>query len=633
MKKYVVAVIFLLLFLLTSCSTAEQTLDRYFSEKNEIEIMLNDPSVSEKDEKKLMDSLNRIEKKIEKARRKFAVEISVDSIDLETIPFASEDADKIGEWFYQNIIFPLQCYEPDYASLSLTTEENFTSQEKFYIISYHLLEKYADLLTEKYSYLTLSAESVAYLSTEIFSDSIDSSAVMQYSSETDLYSVPVPTNDSRLLIPILGTCKIKDATTTEVSVNYAEQTLTKSIYSETFVFERKNENHFYLNSRVRNNQSVSLVGTGISNISQDEILILDLPVYIPEKITEYDIKEKSNQLIERYGTALDNYNGAIFSNEEISVSSLLHMSLLLNPEIDSLISDNSDQYIYFGVSPEYLEKQASYFFGNGLIDRSVENNYYEPLNVFIFKISDISRVSYHKQILNVSELDNGFIRLETALFKPSSLIDLIAKEVIIFAPEGNGLYQIFSRHYNMHTASSINVIPADIVPVYPEIYPDTSVSDETKGTWLYKNYGKLIDFEFDSTLDISSEKLAIFAFERLLETDDFKRIETLSKSFSFPKLLIEEQIRLYFGETDFKSEYVSFYDMESGNFFVNSWTVKENKTHGTVISTGSSEDNIFTVYVELPRNGTNDRMRPPQYVLSFSEQENGSFRFVSAQIS
>ena len=73
--------------------------------------------------------------------------------------------------------------------------------------------------------------------------------------------------------------------------------------------------------------------------------------------------------------------------------------------------------------------------------------------------------------------------------------------------------------------------------------------------------------------------------------------------------------------------------MESGNFFVNSWTVKENKTPGTVISTGSSEDNIFTVYVELPRNGTNDRMRPPQYVLSFSEQENGSFRFVSAQIS
>ena len=125
-----------------SCSETTQLLDRHYNEKNEIEVQLNDPSLSEIERNSLLNKLSSIEKKISNTASVFAVNILPDSLDLGNIPFASEDLSKIGEWYYNNIIYPLYCYESDYASISINKEENFNSQEKFYIISYHLLQKY-----------------------------------------------------------------------------------------------------------------------------------------------------------------------------------------------------------------------------------------------------------------------------------------------------------------------------------------------------------------------------------------------------------------------------------------------------------------------------------------------------------
>ncbi len=628
MKKYLFVAFLFVFISLCSCSETTQLLDRYYNEKNEIEVQLNDTSLSEIERNSLLNKLSSIEKKISNTASVFAVNILPDSLDLGNIPFASEDLSKIGEWYYNNIIYPLYCYESDYASISINKEENFNSQEKFYIISYHLLQKYSNLLTDKYSFLTVSLESMSRLSFELFGEDIDSSSVMQYSPETKRYSIPFFDFESRLLVPILNGSKLKDVTKTEISVNYAERSLSKSIYSETFVFERNGDSSFKLYSRVRNNQSISLIDPNFLNVSESDIFIIEPSILFPEKITEKDLRSKGQLLSDHYGSLLDNYNGTICSFDDLSLSSLLNMFILMQDNIVSIIEEASDSYIYLGIPADYIKKQASLYFKNVSVDLASTEHYYESLDVYLIKISDISRITYNKQVLDVFELENGRIRLETALFNPSNFIQLIAKEVVIFEPKPDGAYFILSRHYNMYTASPINVVMADIVPCFPDSYPDTSSSDIVKGTWLYKNYGNLIDFEFVSTNQLSSEKLASFALERLFETEDFKSIAPLSNNIAFPKALVEEQIRLYFGETNFVAEYVSYYDHNTECFYVNPWEVKHKITSGTVVSSGSSDGNIFTVYVENQK--TNDRMRPSQYILTFYELENKSFRFVSA---
>ncbi|MBE6896330.1 MAG: hypothetical protein E7477_04430 [Ruminococcaceae bacterium] len=628
MKKYFFFIPFLLLFLCFSCSEPELLIDQYYIEKNDIELRLKDTGLSEKERYDLQDELSSVNKKINNTLYHFAVNILPDSLSLDSIPYSSDDISKIGEWYYENLIYPLYCYESDYASISINKEENFNSQEKFYIISYHLLRKYNSLLTEKYSFLTVSSESMSRLSFELFGEDIDSSSVMQYSSKTDRYSIPFPNNESRLLTPILSSSKLKDVTKTEISVSYAERSLSKSIYSEIFVFERKEDKNFNLYSRVRNNQSVSLLDYDFSDISEDEIYILDLSTTIPQKIKEKDLKLKGSLLSEHYGVLIDNYSGTICSYDDLSVSSLLNMFLLMHEGIEIIIDETIDSYSYFGIPVDYVHEQASLFFKNDSFDFITSEAYYAPLDVYLYKISDVSRVSYNKQVLDVLELENGCIRLETALFHPSNFIQLIAKEVVIFEPKSDGSYYIKSRHYNMHTASPINVFVADIVPSFPESFPNTSSSEIVKGTWLYENYGSLIDFDFDSTDNLSSEKLANFALERIFETEEFKNISSFSDNFAFPKSLIEEQIKLFFGETNFIAEYVSFYDHNTECFYVNPWSVKHKETSGSVIRAGSFDEGNFTVYVEDKKD--NNKIRPSQYVLTFEERPNKSFRFVSA---
>ena len=628
MKNYLVFLIFLASLLLCSCSEPTEILDKYYKQKNELELQLKESSLSEKEYDTVLGKIETVQNKIDNAISVFAVKLIPDSLDIESVPYASDDISKIGEWYYNNIIYPLFCYESDYASLSINKEENFTSQEKFYILSYHLLQKYNDLLTEKYSYLSVSEESMSRLSFAFFGEDIDSSSVMQYSSKTKRYSIPFSSKDERLLVPIYNGVKLKDVTKTEITVNYAERSLSKAIYSETFVFERSEDNVFKLYSRVRNNQSFSLIGSSASNIPDEDVYVLELPIVYPENIQEDNLKLKGQLLSSHYGQLIDNYNGTICRYDKLSVSALINMFLLMHDNIDAIISELNGEYEFLGIPIDYLEKQASLFFKNSSLDFSSNALYHDSLDVFLFKISDISKITYNKQVLDILELENGCIRLETALFDPSNFIQLIAKEVVILEPKSDGTYYILSRHYNLHTASSINSIIADIVPSFPESYPDTSSSDTVKGTWLYKNYDKLLKFEFSSTDGLSSEKLATFALERLFETEDFKSLAKQSNCIAFPKSLIEEQIRLYFGDTNFVSEYVSYYDYNTEYFYVNPWKVNYKETSGSVVRAGCSDENIFTVYIESKK--TDDRMRPSQYVLTFYELENESFRFVSA---
>ena len=100
-----ILITFLFVFIsLCSCSETTQRLDRYYNEKNEIEVQLNDTSLSEIERNSLLNKLSAIEKKISNTASVFAVNILPDSLDLGNIPFASEDLSKIGEWYYNNII-------------------------------------------------------------------------------------------------------------------------------------------------------------------------------------------------------------------------------------------------------------------------------------------------------------------------------------------------------------------------------------------------------------------------------------------------------------------------------------------------------------------------------------------------
>ena len=104
MKKYLFVAFLFVFISLCSCSETTQLLDRYYNEKNEIEVQLNDTSLSEIERNSLLNKLSAIEKKISNTASVFAVNILPDSLDLGNIPFSSEDLSKIGEWYYNNII-------------------------------------------------------------------------------------------------------------------------------------------------------------------------------------------------------------------------------------------------------------------------------------------------------------------------------------------------------------------------------------------------------------------------------------------------------------------------------------------------------------------------------------------------
>ena len=304
------------------------------------------------------------------------------------------------------------------------------------------------------------------------------------------------------------------------------------------------------------------------------------------------------------------------------------MIILLQPQIDLLIANIADEYQYFGIPSEFFNEQVSQYFGNSFsLDESKDELYDESLDLYLYQISEISKVQYTKQVLSLDILENGYVRMETALFAPNSYSELIAKEVVVFSDNKDGTYSVFSRHYNMHTASVINSVVADTVPLFPEIYPDTSVSDITKGVWLYKNYGSLLDFEFDSVSLISSELLADFAVERLFETQEFQMFADNS-CIAFPKALVKEEVRLYFGNAVFIPEMVSYYDLSTEMFYVNFWMPDKNDTSGTVISAGGSSGSLFKVYIE--KSSTHKNTVNEQYIPTFNELSNGSFRFVSA---
>lgn len=630
MKKNIFLLFLLFgIFFLSSCSDIEKELDSLYSEKEDIELSLADAALSEKEIERLSALLDNIESKITVKQAHFSVDISGKSFNINDIPYSSDNVKNIGEWFFSNLIYPLYCYESDYQPLYINSEENFTSQEKFYIISYHLLREFDSLLAEKYSYFTVSASTISEISVKLFGEDIDRASVRQYSAETDSYAIPIPENSSHLLTPVLGNVKIKDVSKTEISVNYAEQTLSRSIYSEVFLFERTENGGFSLCSRVRKNQSVSLVSSKYSDISDSEVMVLDFSAIKPQNIAASNKKELGELLLSNYADMLDNYIGEIYSYEDLSVSSILNMSLLLQPNIDELIAEAVDNYSYFGVPVDFIEQQATSLFGSVLVDYKNSEYYNKSLDLLVYRISDITQNSYRKQVLDVRELDGDMVRLETALFEPDNFFDLIAKEVVIFKSDGNGIYSVVSRHYNMNVSSYFNSYYADIVPVYPDVYPDTSSSNTTKGIWLYENYGSLINFEFSSYQKISSERLALFAVERLMSSEDFAMLKVSYDCFAFPKVLVEEQIRLFFGNTGFKSEYVSFYDIDEECFFVDYRNVSKKETSGTVISAGSSENNVFYVYIELPASEEND-YGSVQYALNFYELENKTYRFISA---
>ena len=626
MKKFFFLFIILFTSCLCSCMPDEQRLDSYYEERTAIENKLTDSVISQSEHEKMLSSLEDIDRKIKELKRAFAVVISPDNLNIDGVSYKNDDIDQTGEWLYLNLIYPLYCYESDYAYIAVYEDENFTSQEKFYIISYHLLQNYSYMLKEKYSYLELSSESIERLSFLLFGESINKYQVAEYSSDTDTYAVPFPTTDSRLLIPICSSIKVKDITKTEISVNYAEQTRTRSIYSETFVFDRIGEKGFFLYSRTRNNQSSSLIETGASVVPEEDICFLEPILIIPDKIIG-DSYAKGEFLYNNYCSVINNYLGAVVAYETLSVPSLLNMLILIQPNIDSLISEKTDNYQYFGIPGDYLREQTKYFFGDNYKLDTDDNDFYDrSKDLYIYKIKEISRVDYNKQFLAVTELDDGFIRVETALFEPMSYTSFVAKEIVIFADDGNSSYYVFSRHFNMYSASYLNSVVADIVPLYPDVYPNTSLSDIVKADWLINNYADLLDFEFDSVTSVSSEKLAIFAMERLFLTEEFMRIDSYANSFAFPRSLVEEEIRLFFGDTCFVPEHVSFYDIMTGYFYVNAWDRVEKKISGTVIRAGSSND-LYNIYVDIKKENVNERV---EYIIRFKEIENGSFRFVSA---
>ncbi|MBQ6052478.1 MAG: hypothetical protein IJL30_04215 [Clostridia bacterium] len=629
MKKLFFAVFFIfLIIVVSSCSTTEQRVDRLYAKMEEIESLLADSALSSDEQNSLLSSLDKIKLEISDAITEFAVDISPDSIDLIAIPYNSSDLNKLGEWYYSNLVYPLYCYESDYAPLYVRDGENFTSQEKFNIISYHLYNTYSSLLDQKYSYLNLDADSADKISLSVFGEELDKTSISEYSEISNSYRIMPPLSENRLLTPIFDGIKIRDVTKTELTVHYAEQTNTRVIYSEIFVFEKTGDNLFYLYSRVRKNQSISLTDLSGSEVSQESIYIPEFVISLPDPDGYSDNITVSYFLLDYYCSAIDNYSGNIIAYKPLSVRSLLNMIILLQPQIDLLIANIADEYQYFGIPSEFFNEQVSQYFGNSFsLDESKDEFYDESLDLYLYQISEISKVQYTKQVLSLDILENGYVRMETALFAPNSYSELIAKEVVVFSDNKDGTYSVFSRHYNMHTASVINSVVADTVPLFPEIYPDTSVSDITKGVWLYKNYGSLLDFEFDSVSLISSELLADFAVERLFETQEFQMFADNS-CIAFPKALVKEEVRLYFGNAVFIPEMVSYYDLSTEMFYVNVWTPDKNDTSGTVISAGGSSGSLFKVYIE--KSSTHKNTVNEQYILTFNELSNGSFRFVSA---
>jgi len=629
MKKTVIVILILILTVtLYGCAVSnEEKIDNLYIAKEEYENILLNPDITDKERQNTEKNLEETKKSIFTLKRHYAVFTDISDFTFSDVPYSSDDAQTIGKWFFDNLIYPLYCFEEDYSAIYVDKNRNFSSQEEINIINYFLVNEFDNLLDEKYSYLSVPVNAINNLCEKIFNEKPDSNDVEQYDTVNKSYCLGKYTVN-RLLTPVLGSCEFLSANEIDVNVLYIEKTNTQVIYTETFIFERREDNSFFISSRTRTNNSFSL-SENTESIDQNDIFLPDFDVIIPKSNKQTESNQIGAFLLENYESYIDSYNGFVSSTDNLSDSSLLNFVLYLQPDIDKILGDITGKYKYIGIEPSFLCEQASYYFGN-VIFESVKNTYYnEEFGLYLYPVSDAKRVNYQKEYVNTYLLDGNYIRLETNLYTDNEQKQFIAKSVSIYKYIGDGKYSLASRRFNMHTATSENSVYADIVPVFPELYPDTSSSLNKKGEWLYETYSPLITYFFNEPTGISSESLAMFALERLFSTEHFLQLNGTTNSYSFPENLIYEQIKLYFGETDFDPQKVSFYDMETKLYTVNSWSVQKKEASGKVVKTSNVGNDMISVYVDYENaDGT---FYYETYV--FEEKSDKTFRFYSVSLT
>lgn len=540
---------------------------------------------------------------------------SLDLVSVESAPLNSENVQETGAWFFKYIIKPLISYGNDYTFVNY--QGTLTPFEKHIIISGII---YDSVKTDDDSSIMVSDVLYQSISNTLFRDSTGTEG-----RNVQKNYIEIETDFSEgLLTPVFHNLTYTDVNSFEITVYYFENTGTNVVYYDIFKFDISEGSKFDMVSRKRISESF-VYNENTSDL--DSVIIDPHPDYslLEIKGTENVHRYLADRICALYDLYLGQFSA---SDTNLDVRNLLSMMILSDPDCDAIFEDCSD-FEYFAVPLTSFREFVFEFFG--IRDYTVDGYslYNKEEDLLYVRISSVSYIRYSRIVFSSSDIGNDMIRIDCAICSDSD--NNISKyECDIFKRTEDGNYILKSRRYmNTYVGDEISsgYTLLDTYPQYPLSYPSSAFDYNQKGKWLYENYACHLKTHFSGKSEISSENLALFAVDMILSQIDDLSIYDDSDVLALNRDVVEDEVRIYFGKTDFCSEAVSFFDADTGLFAVNVLMARHPDISGRVVKTVPDEKNKqITMYVQYS-DSDNDVYK--ETVTVFTELKDGFYNIES----